>query len=89
VLTADLVHPNVSGGAVCLGSGFAPGTSITWLLWQLWDIFAYENVTTDERNALNPEACRLVREHRHLLERLPRRPFLRRKQKLAVRVREL
>jgi len=89
VLTPDMAHPNLLGGTVCLGSGFAPGTSITWLLWELYDIVSYQNVTFDERNALNPEACRLLREHRHLLDRLQPRPFLRRERKLEVKVSEL
>lgn len=89
VLTPDLVHPNILGGTVCLGSAFAPGTSITWLLWELFDIASYQNVTFDERNALNPEACRLLREHSHLIDRLQHKPFLRRERKLAVNVRNL
>jgi hypothetical protein len=82
----NLVHPNINGYAVCLGSAFAPGTPITALLWELYDIVSYQNVTLDERNAMNPEACRLLREHAELLARLRSEPFLRRQHKIRMRV---
>lgn len=77
VLTPDLVHPNVHGSTVCLGSAFAPGTPIRVLLWELFDILAYRNVSLDERNALNPMACRLLRAHPHLFDKLESRPLRR------------
>jgi hypothetical protein len=86
VLTADFTHPNVWGAAVCLGSAFAPGTSITALLWELYDILTYRNITLDERNAVNPEACRLLREHTHLLARLTARPLVRKKRTIRIRI---
>jgi hypothetical protein len=89
VLTPDLIHPNLYGTAVCLGSAFAPGTPITALLWELFDIVSYQNVTLDERNALNPEACRLLRAHRRLLAQLHPQPFLRRTHMLQITVREI
>ena len=89
VITPDLIHPNISGGMVCLGASFSPGTSLTALLWELYDIVSYQNVTLDERNALNPEACRLLREHQQLLEPLRPAPFLRRERTLQATVKEL
>ncbi len=89
LLTPDVTHPNLWGTAVCLGSEFAPGTPITVLLWELYDIVSYQNVTLDERNALNPEACRLLREHEGLLAQLTPKPFLRRAHKLQITVREI
>ena len=60
VLNPGFLHPNVLFGSVCLGSAFTPGTPIGALVWELFDIVTYRNCTVDERNALNPEACRLV-----------------------------
>lgn len=81
ILTTDIAHPNILGPVVCLGAGFAAGMPIRALLWELYEIIAYRNITVDEHDALNPGACRLLREHRHLLDRLaapplrrPRRP---------------
>jgi hypothetical protein len=84
VLTPDLVHPNVLGPVVCLGSAFAPGTPVRVLLWELYEILAYRNLTLDERNALNPEACRLLREHAHFLNQLEAPPL--RRGRLPLRV---
>jgi hypothetical protein len=89
ILTFDFTHPNVNGSMVCLGSQFAGGSPITALLFELYDIVSYQNVTLDEGNALNPEACRLLREHRELLDGMERKPFMRRKTKLQVKVSEL
>lgn len=89
VLTDDLVHPNVYGPVVCLGSAFAPGTPLVPLLWELWEIFTYQNLTLDERNALDPEACRLLRAHPGLLAQLTIKPFLRRQTSARVEVRNV
>jgi hypothetical protein len=43
----------------------------------LFEIVTYRNCTVDERNALNPEACRLVREYPSLLTKLGRPPLFR------------
>lgn len=86
----DIVHPNVRGGVVCLGSAFAPGTPITALLWELYEIVSYQNLTLDEGNALNPEACRLLRGRPELLEELlaqsKPKPFLRRRREMRIKV---
>ena len=77
VLTSDFVHPNVAGGIVCLGGGFAAGTPISELLWLLFQIVSYRNCTLDERNALNAEACRLLRACPELLLKADRPRLLR------------
>src|SRR5688572_2366566 len=41
LLTPDLVHPNVLDGIVCLGAAFAPGTPLTGVVWQLYEIVTY------------------------------------------------
>jgi hypothetical protein len=64
---------------VCLGTGdFQPGTAFRPLVSALYSILSYGVYCTDERNALNPLACRLLRERRHLVEGLECRPLLRR-----------
>jgi hypothetical protein len=70
MLTPDFFHPNVQGPVICLGSAFAPGTPIRWLLEEVYAIVTYRNYTVDERAALNPEACRLLRQRPEILARL-------------------
>jgi hypothetical protein len=72
VANLEFVHPNVAHTSVCLGSSFEPGTPIGALVWQLFEIVTYRNCTVDERNAMNPEACRLLRLHSTLVESLER-----------------
>lgn len=87
MLTEDFFHPNVRDSAICLGSAFAPGTPIRWLLWELHEVVAYRNVGLDERNALNPEACRLLRQRPEILAGLgPFRPLRRRARPVQVTV---
>lgn len=89
MLSADFVHPNVYGVAMCLGAGFAPGTPMAALLWECYEIVAYQNMTLDERNALNPEACRLLRANRSILTQLPQRTLLQKRSPLHIEVRTL
>lgn len=87
MLTPDIVHPNISrAGTVCLGRHFAAGTPIAEVLWHLHEIVSYRALVVDERDAFNPEACRLLRERPDLLERLPYRPLRRARRALAARV---
>jgi hypothetical protein len=88
IMNPGFVHPNVLIGSVCLGSHFAPGTPIDALIWELFEIATYRNCTVDERNALNPEACRLVREYPSLLDKLGRPSLLRRSPSIDVEVKE-
>lgn len=87
VLDPAFLHPNVLAGAICLGSAFAPGTPIGALVWELFDIATYRNCTVDERNALNPEACRLVREYPGLLQQLEKPSLFRSSRSIQVSVR--
>jgi hypothetical protein len=87
VLNSGFLHPNVLLGSVCLGSRFAPGTPIGELVWELFEIVTYRNCTVDERNALNPEACRLLREYPALLDRLERPPLFRSNRAIQTAVR--
>jgi hypothetical protein len=82
---AGIVHPNIWGSTICLGSQFAPGTPIRALLWELYEILAYRNFSVLEPNVLNIEAARLLRQHRDLLERRIPPPLLRRR-KLRIQV---
>jgi hypothetical protein len=77
VITPDFVHPNVVRGIVCLGGGFAAGTPISELIWLLFQIVSYRNCTLEERNAMNAEACRLLRSCPDLLAKLDRPRLLR------------
>jgi hypothetical protein len=85
MLTQELVHPNVRGSVICLGSAFAPGTPFRVLVWELYDILAYHNVTMDERNALNGEACRLLRACPEMVDRLEIPPLVRRERPVRSR----
>ena len=86
VMTGAVVHPNIYGQCCCLGSAFRPGTRLALILRELYEIFTYSNYTLVESNALNPEACRLLRAHTHLLDQLKPPPFLRRTTTLRVKV---
>lgn len=86
VLSPHLVHPNVLGPVVCLGYRFRPGTRLGLIVHELYEIFTYSNYSLVESNSLNPEACRLLRAHAHLLEQLHSPPWLRRKRSFTVRV---
>lgn len=87
ILNPDFLHPNVLLGSVCLGSAFAPGTPIHALIGELFDIVTYRNCTVDEHDALNPEVCRLVREHRSLVDKLGRRSLYRSDRRIQIAVR--
>jgi hypothetical protein len=85
VLTVDTpgyLHPNVNR-VVCLGCAFQPGAPFRTVVSALYSILSYGVFCADERNALNPLACRLLRQHGGLLEGLERRPLLRRGRKRA------
>jgi hypothetical protein len=82
--TPGFLHPNVRQ-AVCLGSAFQPATPFRSVVTALYSILTYSTFNTDERNALSPVACRLLREHRHLLEELHAPPLFDRSGKEAAR----
>jgi hypothetical protein len=86
VLTPRVVHPNVRGSLVCLGGRLRPGTALRVLLYELYEVIGYRNLGLDERNAFEPEACRLLRAHPDLLARLVAPPLRRRRPALRVTV---
>jgi hypothetical protein len=81
----DLVHPNVREGIVCLGAQFSPGTPFRVLARTVYDLLTYQLMTLDERNALDPEACRALRASPELLARLSAPPLTRRSHRVAVK----
>ena len=83
----EFIHPNVREGVVCLGYRFAPGTRIVLLINEIWEIVSYQNFNVDENDALNPEACRLLRAHPDLLAELEPKPLVRRPGRVRVEVR--
>ncbi len=82
----DILHPNIAATTVCLGAQFPAGAPIRLLLGQLYDILAFRNHTVDERNALNPQACRLLRQNPGLIRQLRPAPLVRPKARLAIQV---
>ena len=69
----EIWHPNIVSPSICVGN-LVPGTPLLDLLYQLFDIITYSNVTVDERDALNRAACAWARAN---LDRFPvdRRPM--------------
>ena len=72
VLEQDFFHPNVysSIGTICLGHQFLPGTPLDSLTWHIFDIITYRNFTVNENDALNPQACRFIRENPGIIKTL-------------------
>ncbi len=80
---ATFFHPNVKAPVLCPGSQLTPGMSLTDLIWHTYDILTYRNMNTDERDALDPEACRYFRQHPEVLSEL-RPPPLRQRRHLHI-----
>ena len=57
--------------------------SLTELIWHVYEILTYRNLNLDERDALNPQACRYLRLHPEVLAAL-RPPPLRQRSRLHV-----
>ena len=80
----QVFHPNISDKApvVCIGR-LTPGTTLVDILYQLFEVISFNNVTVREDDALNPAACAWARER---LDRFPvdRRPLKRRRLDLKV-----
>ena len=76
-LLTDLFHPNCSAPGVCLGSAFRPGSDVPELVRVAYYLVTYQLVTTDESDALNPEACRYFRAHPEACAGLAVRPLRR------------
>ena len=75
---AEVFHPNISDRSplICVGR-LAPGTSLTDILFQCWEIITYNKVTMREDDALNVEACAWARRNQHRFP-VDRRPLKRR-----------
>jgi hypothetical protein len=57
---AEVFHPNISGTHICAGR-LTPGTPLTDILYQCFEIITYNKVTMREDDALNKEACSWAR----------------------------
>ncbi len=77
IMNGGFFHPNVRPPAFCLGD-LQPGTPADELLRLVYEVLSYQNVTPDERNAFNPEACRYVRDHDEVIKGLRIAPLRRR-----------
>jgi hypothetical protein len=56
-------HPNVRPPFLCIGD-VAPSTSLVELIHRVYELVTWDNVTMDERNALNAAACAWARRNR-------------------------
>jgi ubiquitin-protein ligase len=85
LFTPGVWHPNVSPPFICIGK-IAPGMSLVDILFQVWDILAYQKFNPREDNALNKAACAWVRSNQ---DRFPTdlRPLKRRALNLEVKAR--
>lgn len=74
----EVFHPNICyrGPFICVGR-MAPGTPLTDLLYQCFEIITYNKVTMREDDALNRAACAWAREHQGRFP-VDRRPLRRR-----------
>lgn len=88
ILNADFFHPNIKQplGFICLGHNFLHGSSMCDIIFHIYDIVTYQNITVEERDALNPEACRYCRANPGILQKLHNQPLRRRKLKLNIKV---
>ncbi|MDR4468956.1 MAG: hypothetical protein MRJ68_11795 [Nitrospira sp.] len=85
ITTAGFVHPNVRDGVVCLGAQFTPGTPLRILIRTLYDLVTYHTMTLDERNAMDPEICRLLRADPQILHSLSAPPLTRRTHRVTIK----
>ncbi len=74
-------HPNITYHApfVCAGK-LKPGTALTEILYQLFEIITFNNVTMNENDALNAEACEWARNNTQIFP-VDRSPLTRTMQK--------
>jgi hypothetical protein len=84
ITTPDFVHPNVGYGTVCLGAQFNPGTPLRVLVRQLYDLVTYNLMSLDERNAMDANACRIIRANPHLVRSLSAPPLTRRTHRVTI-----
>lgn len=82
-------HPNIAGGGspfVCIGV-VARGAPLVEIVYRVYELITFQEVTTVEADALNRDACRWVRHHPELLPVDPR-PLKRRAHKPEIAVLE-
>jgi hypothetical protein len=72
---ANCFHPNISWPFLCLGD-LPAGTTLTTIIFQVYDVLSFMNFTPVERNAFNRAACIYARRHRDRFP-LDRRPLRR------------
>jgi hypothetical protein len=91
LLNPDFFHPNVKSplGWICLGHAFMPGTTLSDLVYHLYDIVTYQNMTVDEQDAFNADACRYLRQYPETVAKLQRPPLRHQPLQLQVKVKEL
>ncbi len=58
----EIWHPNIRPPFICVGR-LSPGTPLTDLLYQCFEIISYQKVTMREDDALNIDACSWARQH--------------------------
>ena len=73
----EIFHPNVGVPFVCIGP-IAPGTPLTDILYNTHQLIGYQNVTVNELDAVNFQACQWARNNQHLLP-VDTRPLKRRR----------
>lgn len=80
----DVWHPNISDKVplICIGR-LAPGTSLTDIVYQCYEIISYQKVTMREDDAMNRLACVWARQNQGRFP-IDRRPLRRRPITLAL-----
>jgi len=78
-------HPNISNTMplICVGH-LAPGTNLTDLLFQIFEIVTFNKYMPREDNSLNRSACAWARQNQHRFP-VDRRPMKRRRLNLEAR----
>lgn len=68
----NIFHPNILpiASLICLGEVY-PGTGLIDILFRIYDVIRYANVTPVENDALNKFACQWYREHCNEKGRFP------------------
>lgn len=59
----EIFHPNVKPPFICVGP-IAAGTGLVELIYRCFEVITLQNLSMDERNALDREACSWARRHR-------------------------
>lgn len=80
----NVFHPNIGSPApfICIGR-LTRGTSLVDIVYRVFDVITFNNVTMVEPDSLNRAACAWARENRHRFP-IDRRPLKRRRLDLSV-----